>query len=109
MVKVRVIRILECLLDMELSLLGFCLGCKICIIVRFLFVIILQPFEMDMIRFLIRVSMNNVSLRVKMLFIPLRVIVARVFKEMFMRDSFLFMSVLDIILGARLMMRSMTV
>ena len=64
---------------------------------------------MNVIRFLIRVSMNNVSLRVKMLFIPLRVIVVRVFEEMFMRDSFLFMSVLDIILGARLMMRSMTV
>ena len=109
MVKVGVVRIFECLLNMELSLLGFCLACINCIIVRFIFVIILQPFEMDVIRLLIRVSMNNVSLRMMMLFIPLRVIVVRVREEMFMLDSFLFMSVLNIILGARLMVALMTV
>ena len=74
-----------------------------------MFDIILQPFEMDVIRLLIRVSMNNVSLRMMMLFIPLRVIVVRVREEMFMLDSFLFMSVLNIILGARLMVALMTV
>ena len=64
---------------------------------------------MDVIWFLIRVSMNNVSLRMVMLFIPLRMIVVWVLEEMLMRDSFLFMSVLEIKAWARLMVGWMTV
>ena len=58
-------------------------------------VVILQPLEMNVVAPLIRVSMLNVSLRMIVLLIPLRVVVFRVFVGVCMRDSLLFMSVLS--------------
>ena len=60
-----------------------------------LMIVILQPFEMNVVAPLIRVSMLNVSLRMIVLLIPLRVVVFRVFVGVCMRDSLLFMSVLS--------------
>ena len=60
-----------------------------------LMIVILQPFEMNMVAPLIRVSMLNVSLRMIVLLIPLRVVVFRVFVGVCMRDSLLFMCVLS--------------